>query len=40
MGAVGSVKIDPDGVSVWAVIRCEPLADPARFREAAFATGP
>lgn len=31
MGAVGSVKIDPDGVSVWAVIRCEPLADPARF---------
>lgn len=31
MGAVGKVTIDPDGRHVWAVIRCEPLADPARF---------
>jgi DNA-binding beta-propeller fold protein YncE len=31
MGAVGSVKIDPDGRSVWAVIRCEPQTDPNRF---------
>ena len=31
LGAVGKVAIDPDGRHVWAVIRCEPLADPARF---------
>src|SRR5687767_7336079 len=31
IGAVGKVTIDPDGRHVWAVIRCEPLADPARF---------
>lgn len=31
MGAVGKVTIDPDGRHVWAVIRCEALADPARF---------
>jgi DNA-binding beta-propeller fold protein YncE len=31
MGAVGKVTIDPDGRHVWAVVRCEPLADPARF---------
>lgn len=31
MGAVGDVMIDRDGRHVWAVIRCEPLADPARF---------
>jgi DNA-binding beta-propeller fold protein YncE len=31
MGAVGKVTIDPDGRHIWAVVRCEPLADPARF---------
>jgi len=31
MGAVGKAVIDPDGRHVWAVVRCEPLADPARF---------
>src|ERR1700741_3525518 len=31
MGAVGKGTIDPDGRHVWAVVRCEPLADPARF---------
>src|SRR5262245_8274783 len=31
IGAVGKVAIDPDGRHVWAVIRCEPLADPNRF---------
>ena len=31
MGAVGKVAIDPDGRHIWAVVRCEPLADPARF---------
>ncbi|MBI4888858.1 MAG: hypothetical protein HY824_17295 [Acidobacteria bacterium] len=31
IGAVGKVTIDRDGRHVWAIIRCEPLADPARF---------
>ena len=31
MGAVGKVVIDLDGKSVWALVRCEALADPARF---------
>jgi DNA-binding beta-propeller fold protein YncE len=31
VGAVGDVTIDRDGRHVWAVIRCEPLADPDRF---------
>ncbi|MBI3050518.1 MAG: 6-bladed beta-propeller [Acidobacteria bacterium] len=31
MGAVGDVTIDRDGRHIWAVVRCEPLADPARF---------
>src|SRR5919106_824778 len=31
MGAVGKATIDPDGRHVWAVVRCEALADPARF---------
>jgi len=31
MGAVGDVTVDRDGRHIWAVIRCEPLADPARF---------
>ena len=31
MGAVGKAAIDRDGRHVWAVVRCEPLADPARF---------
>ena len=31
IGAVGKVTIDRDGRNVWAIIRCEPLADPARF---------
>jgi DNA-binding beta-propeller fold protein YncE len=31
MGAVGKVTVDPDGRHIWAVVRCEPLADPARF---------
>ncbi|PYR30496.1 MAG: hypothetical protein DMF90_27505, partial [Acidobacteria bacterium] len=31
MGAVGKVTIDPDGRHIWAVVRCDRLADPARF---------
>src|SRR5436190_11518344 len=31
MGAVGKVSIDPDGRHIWAIVRCEALADPARF---------
>ena len=31
MGAVGKVAIDPDGRHIWAIVRCDPLADPARF---------
>jgi DNA-binding beta-propeller fold protein YncE len=31
MGAVGKVAIAPDGVHIWAVVRCEPLYDQARF---------
>jgi DNA-binding beta-propeller fold protein YncE len=31
LGAVGKVTIDPDGRHIWAIVRCEPLADPARF---------
>ena len=31
LGAVGKAVIDRDGRHVWAVVRCEPLADPARF---------
>ena len=31
MGAVGKAAIDRDGRHLWAVIRCEALADPARF---------
>ena len=31
MGAVGKVDIAADGTHIWAVIRCEPLYDQARF---------
>jgi DNA-binding beta-propeller fold protein YncE len=31
MGAVGKTTMDRDGRHVWAVVRCEALADPARF---------
>ena len=31
MGAVGKVGIAPDGAHIWAIIRCEPLYDQARF---------
>src|SRR6267142_6914665 len=31
MGAVGKVAMAPDGVHIWAVVRCEPLYDQARF---------
>src|SRR5688572_28726791 len=31
LGAVGKATIDRDGRHVWALLRCEPLADPARF---------
>ena len=31
IGAVGKIAIDRDGRHVWAIIRCEPLADPGRF---------
>jgi len=31
MGAVGKVDVAPDGTHIWAVIRCEPLYDQARF---------
>jgi DNA-binding beta-propeller fold protein YncE len=31
LGAVGKTEIDRDGRHVWAILRCEPLADPARF---------
>ena len=27
MGAVGKVAIAPDGMHIWAVVRCEPLYD-------------
>ncbi|MBH53596.1 MAG: hypothetical protein CMI18_04535 [Opitutaceae bacterium] len=30
MGAVGDVQVDPDGVHIWAVIRCD-AAEPGRF---------
>ena len=31
MGAVGKVVVDPDGRSIWAVVRCERLEEQARF---------
>ena len=34
MGAVGDVTVDPDGVHVWAVVRCDafdPISAPGRF---------
>src|SRR5512139_191633 len=31
LGAVGKADIDRDGRHIWAIVRCEPLADPARF---------
>ena len=31
MGAVGKVGIAPDGTHIWAIVRCEPLSDQARF---------
>jgi DNA-binding beta-propeller fold protein YncE len=31
MGAVGKVGIAPGGARIWAIIRCEPLSDQARF---------
>jgi len=31
MGAVGKVDVAPDGTHIWAVVRCEPLYDQARF---------
>ena len=31
LGAVGKADMDLDGRHVWAIVRCEPLADPARF---------
>jgi hypothetical protein len=31
IGAVGKVSMAPDGQHIWAIVRCEPLADPARF---------
>jgi len=31
IGAVGKTDVDRDGRHIWAVIRCEPLADPTRF---------
>jgi len=30
MGAVGDVQVDPDGVHIWAIIRCDASA-PERF---------
>jgi hypothetical protein len=31
LGAVGKADVDRDGRHIWAVVRCEPHADPARF---------
>src|SRR6185295_1953562 len=31
LGAVGKVGIAQDGSHIWAIIRCEPLYDQARF---------
>ena len=31
LGAVGKVDVDRDGRHIWAIVRCEALADPARF---------
>jgi len=31
MGAVGKVGIAPDGTHIWAIVRCDPLYDQARF---------
>ncbi len=31
MGAVGKVGTAPDGTHIWAIIRCDPLYDQARF---------
>ena len=31
MGAVGKVGIAPGGTRIWAIIRCDPLSDQARF---------
>ena len=31
MGAVGKVAVAPDGTHIWAIVRCEPLYDQARF---------
>ncbi len=31
LGAVGKADVDGDGRHIWAIVRCEPLADPARF---------
>jgi hypothetical protein len=31
IGAVGKVDVAPDGTHIWAIIRCEPLYDQARF---------
>jgi DNA-binding beta-propeller fold protein YncE len=31
LGAVGKVIVDSDGQHLWAVVRCEALADPSRF---------
>lgn len=31
LGAVGKADVDRDGRHIWAIVRCEPLADPARF---------
>ena len=31
MGAVGKVAVAPDGAHIWAIVRCEPLYDQARF---------
>jgi DNA-binding beta-propeller fold protein YncE len=31
MGAVGKVAVAPDGARIWAIVRCEPLYDQARF---------
>jgi hypothetical protein len=31
LGAVGKATIDRDGRHLWALVRCEAMADPARF---------
>ena len=31
VGAVGKVGTAPDGTHIWAIIRCDPLYDQARF---------